>query len=176
MPRHALPSPSCTSLTRIILLSVLLALPGLSTSQGLFDKGTKQISIYAGSGRSFNEDYLILGVGVGYYMFNGLELAINWQSWLGGDPSINQLTPSVTYVFRNKSAIDPYLGGLYRWTFISGLDDLTAYGARAGVYISTGRKSYIGLGGVYMEYNDCATSVYRSCSDTYPEISFAFSF
>lgn len=161
---------------RTLLYCALLALPGMASSQGLFDRGAKQLSVVVGSGRSFNEDYLVLGVGFGYYPFNGLELAINWQSWLGGDPSINQLTPSVTYVFRNKSAIAPYLGGLYRWTFISGLDDLTAYGARAGVYVSTGRRSYLGLGGVYMAYNDCDTGIYRTCSDTYPEVSFAFSF
>jgi hypothetical protein len=164
------------SLRTGLLVCTLLAVPGVSVSQGLFDKGTKQLSVIVGSTQSFNEDYLVLGVGFGYYMFNGLELAVNWQSWLGGDPSVNQLTPSVTYVFRNTSNVDPYLGALYRWTFISDLDDLTAWGGRAGVYIATGRKSALGLGAVYIQYNDCNTTIYTDCSDTYPELSYTFTF
>lgn len=163
-------------LLKVLIASLILVLPGISSAQGLFDKGTKRVSVIAGAGRSFNEDYLILGVGAGYYVANGLELGINWQSWLGGDPSINQITPEVTYVFRNKSNFDPYLGGLYRWTFISGLDDLTAWGGRAGVYITTGQRSFIGIGGVILNYNNCTESIYSSCSDTYPEFLFGFSF
>jgi hypothetical protein len=169
---HSVRSP----LLHVLLVGALLAVPGVSASQGLFDKGTKQLSVIVGSTQSFGEDYLVLGVGFGYYMFNGLELAINWQSWLGGDPSVNQLTPSVTYVFRNSSNVDPYLGALYRWTFISDLDDLTAWGGRAGVYIATGRKSALGLGAVYIQYNDCNTTTYTDCSDTYPELSYTVTF
>jgi hypothetical protein len=152
----------------------MLSTPSLA--QGLYGQGAKRVSVIAGAGRSFDEDYLILGVGFGYYVIDGLEFGLNWQSWLGGDPNINQLTPEITYVFRNRSNFDPYLGALYRRTFISGFDDLSAWGGRAGVNISTGMGSWIGIGAVFLQYLDCSDSIYSECSATYPEFSFAFSF
>jgi hypothetical protein len=49
-------------------------------------------------------------------------------------------------------------------------------GARAGVYLKAGRNAYIGIGAVYESYIDCNSSVYRSCNDTYPELSFTIAF
>ena len=119
---------------------------------------------------------MILGVGAGYYLMDGLELGLNLQSWLGGDPDINQITPELTYTLRNKSNFNPYVGALYRRTFISGQDDLSAYGARAGLYIPAGPKLFIGAGGVWLNYIDCDESEYRDCSDIYPELTFSYMF
>ena len=145
-------------------------------AQGLYEQGSKRVSVVAGVGQSFDDDYLILGAGVGYFVLNGLELGVNWQIWLVGDPTINQITPELTYVFRTRSIFDPYLGGMYRWTFISEYDDLAAWGGRAGVNIATGESSYVGIGAVFLDYVDCAESVYQSCSEVYPEFTFAFAF
>ena len=109
-------------------------------------------------------------------VLDGLEIGLNWQTWFGGDPRINQLTPEITYVFRNTTNIDPYVGALYRKTWISGFDDLSAYGGRAGVYFPTGPRFYIGLGGVYLKYTGCSESEYRDCSDFYPEVVFSIQF
>lgn len=157
-----------------VLLTLLLSC--VNAAAGMFDKGSTRFSLLIGSGQAFGDDYTIIGIGAGYYAYDGLELGINLDSWQGGSPEINQLTPEIRYVFRNQSAIDPYLGALYRWTFIEGLDDLTAYGLRGGVYLTTGRSSYMGLGVAYIEYTDCDESIYVSCSETYPELSIAFSF
>lgn len=162
-------------ITRSVLLFILL-FTSANAATGVFNKGSSRFSLLIGSGKAFGDDYTIIGIGVGYYAYDGLELGINLDSWQGGDPEINQLTPEIRYVFRNASTIDPYVGALYRWTFISGLDDLTAYGLRAGAYLTTGRSSYIGFGVAYIEYTDCDEQTYVSCSETYPEVSIAFSF
>ena len=164
-----------TTIAKSVVLFMLLLLSGAAAA-GPFDKGSARFSLLLGSGQAFGDDYTIIGIGVGYYAYNGLELGINLDSWQGGTPDINEVTPEIRYVFRNQSSIDPYVGALYRWTFISGLDDLTAYGLRAGVYITTGRTSYMGIGVAYIENTDCDERIYISCSETYPELSIAFTF
>lgn len=160
---------------KTLSLVSLLLIP-LESSADIFGQGGKRFSLLLGRGQAFGDNYTILGLGFGYYVYDGLELGINWDSWQGGEPEINQVTPEVRYVFRNQSSIDPYVGALYRWTFISGFDDETAYGFRAGVYITAGRRSYIGIGAAYVETTSCDERIYVSCSDTYPEFSYAISF
>ena len=162
--------------TAALLATALSLTGGASLAKDPFEKGTVRGSVILGAGSSFDESYLILGLGAGYYVLDGLELGLNWQTWLGGDPRINQITPEITYVFRNKSNIDPYVGALYRKTFISGFDDLSAYGGRAGVFIPTGSRYFIGVGGVFLKYTGCSESVYRDCSDVYPEFMFSVPF
>jgi hypothetical protein len=165
------PAPSL-----IVVLTCLVAtfFSSLAIAQQPFTQGSKRVTVIAGAGSSFDENYAILGVGAGYFLTDGLEIGINWQTWLGGDPTINQITPELTYVFRNKSNFDPYVGVLYRRTFIADRDDLSAYGARAGINFSTGPRSYIGFGMVYLDYKDCSVTKYSDCSDSYPEIAFGF--
>lgn len=160
---------------KLLFLVSLLILP-LCSNADMFDKGSTRFSLLLGNGKAFGDNYTIIGIGVGYYAYNGLELGINLDSWQGGTPNINQVTPEIRYVFRNPSSIDPYIGALYRWTFVSGYDDETAYGFRGGVYITTGQRSYIGIGAAYVKTTSCDEQIYVSCSETYPELSFAFSF
>ena len=158
------------------LFFALLLLTPLGSNADMFGQGAKRFSLLVGRGQAFGDNYTITGLGFGYYVYDGLELAINWDSWQGGEPDINQITPEVRYVFRNQSSIAPYVGALYRWTSVSGFDDETAYGFRGGVYITAGRRSYIGLGAAYVKTTSCDESIYVSCSDTYPEISYAITF
>ena len=159
-----------------ILTVALLLTSSLSFAVEPFSQGSKRGTLILGAGQSFDESYFILGVGAGYYVLDGLEIGLNWQTWLGGDPRINQLTPEITYVFRNKSNFDPYLGVLYRKTWISGFDDLSAYGGRAGVFIPMGPRFFIGVGAVYLKYTGCSESEYKDCSDVYPEFTFSIPF
>lgn len=160
---------------KTVSLVLLLMIP-LGASADMFAQGGKRFSVLLGRGEAFGDNYTILGLGFGYYIYDGLELGINWDTWLGGDPDINQITPEVRYVFRTQSAVDPYVGALYRWTSVSGFDDKTAYGFRGGVYIKAGQRSYIGIGAAYIETTSCDEQVYVSCSDTYPEFSYAIAF
>lgn len=156
-------------------LALLVATISTPAAAGPFSQGSQTVSVIAGSGRAFNDDYLILGLGYGYYVLDGLELGIDAQFWLSGDPSINKLSPRVTYVFTQPDRVKPYIGGFYRRTYIDGLDDLDSLGYRAGLNFMGQRNFFFGLGFVYEEYRSCTETVYRDCSDTYPEILFSFS-
>lgn len=144
---------------------------GVSTA---FSKGSTSLGVVLGTGNSFNDDYLILGVGVGYYVLPGLELGVDVQHWFSGSPSITKVSPQVRYVFTQPKVVKPYVGAFYRRTYIEDRDDSDSFGYRAGAYFSSNNGVYIGGGVVYEEYTDCSRFV--DCSTTYPELLFSVSF
>lgn len=146
-----------------------------SLQAGAFDEGSTTGTLAIGSGQLFREDYLIIGVGIGHYVKDGLEVGLEVDAWTGGDPSIYEITPKITYVLDNRSDVKPYIGGFYNRTFIEDLDDSDSYGYRVGFYSPIGHSSYIGIGLVRTELQDCTETVFVSCSDTYSEITFVFS-
>jgi len=143
---------------------------------GAFGKGRTHFVVTGGSGSAFNETYFVLGVGVSYYVIDGLNVGLSLESWSGSDPGMTKITPSVQYVFLQVPQVKPYVGGFYRRAYIDSLPDINSVGARAGIYFTAGRNAYIGVGAVYESYVDCTKSVYRSCNDTYPEVSFTIAF
>jgi hypothetical protein len=143
---------------------------------GVFSQGRTSLVITGGTGYAFNESYFVLGLGVSYYVIDGLNVGLSVESWTGSDPKLTKVTPSVQYVFHQIPKLNPYIGAFYRRTYIDGLPDINSAGARAGVYLAAGRNAYFGLGAVYESYLDCNKTVYSSCSDTYPEVSFVISF
>jgi hypothetical protein len=161
---------------------VLASIAGFASSAaaqqvaGAFSKGRTHLAVTAGSGSAFDDTYFILGVGVSYYLIDGLNVGLSYENWSGGDPGMYKITPSVQYVFHQPQAVKPYVGAFYRRTSIDGLADLDSYGGRAGVYLSAGRNLYIGAGLVYESYLDCTKSVYRSCDSTYGEATFTVAF
>jgi len=162
-----------------IAVAVLLIVPharSQNVSAGLFAKGRTHVVATAGVGSAFNDDYLVLGLGVSYYVIDGLNVGLAFESWTGGDPKMRKLTPSAQYVFYQLGRIKPYVGAFYRRTYIDGLPDIDSAGARAGAYFQAGRNAYLGAGVVYESYVDCRESLYRSCSSTYPEVTFTFAF
>jgi len=149
---------------------------GISTA---FSKDSTSVGIVVGSGSAFNDNYIILGAGVGYYVVQGLEIGIDIQHWFSGEPSITKLSPQIRYVFTQAEVIKPYVGAFYRRTYfgdVNGfeLEDQDSFGYRAGAYFSTNNRVYIGGGIVYEEYKDCSRFI--ECSSTYPEILFTVSF
>ncbi len=149
---------------------------GISTA---FSKNSTSIGVIVGSGNAFNDNYLILGVGVGYYVVKGLEIGLDVQRWFSGDPSITKVSPQIRYVFTQPKVIKPYVGAFYRRTYFGDfngidIDDQDSFGYRAGAYFSTNNRVYIGGGVVYEEYKDCDASY--DCSTTYPELLFMVSF
>lgn len=156
-----------------VALSANAASVGTSGVSTAFSKGATSIGIVAGTGSAFNDDYIILGVGVGYYVLNGLELGIDVQHWFSGNPSITKVSPQIRYVFAQPKVIKPYVGAFYRRTYIENLDDANSIGYRAGAYFSSNNGVYIGGGIVYEEYQSCR---FVDCSSTYPEIIISVSF
>lgn len=143
---------------------------------GVFGKGSTQLVVTAGNGYAFDQSYFVLGAGVSYYFIDGLNAGLFLESWSGSDPHLYKVTPSVQYVFYQVPVLKPYIGGFYRRTYIEGQPDINSVGGRAGAYVRAGRNAYIGAGAVYESYLDCNTAVYRSCTSTYPELSFTFAF
>lgn len=143
---------------------------------GVFAKGRTGFVVSGGTGYAFDQSYLVLGLGLTYYVIDGLNVGLFAESWSGNDPHFYKVTPSVQYVFYRVPAVKPYVGAFYRRTYFSSLPDINSAGGRAGAYIAAGRNAYIGGGVVYESYLDCNKSIYRSCSETYPEISFTVAF
>lgn len=159
-----------------VAVAVSAGTGGVSTA---FSKNSTSVGVVLGSGSAFNDNYVILGLGVGYYVVRGLELGIDLQHWVSGDPSITKVSPQIRYVFTQPKVVKPYVGAFYRRTYYGSyqgidLDDQDSYGYRAGAYFSTDNRVYIGGGVVYEEYKDCISST--DCSSTYPEILFTVSF
>jgi hypothetical protein len=148
----------------------------VGASAGVFSKGRAHLAVYAGTGSAFDENYLILGVGLNYYLFDGFSAGLAYETWTSGDPGMDKITGSVQYVFYQVDKVKPYVGGFYRRTNIDNLPNLDSAGARGGVYLEAGRNLYIGIGGVYESYLDCKTSTYRKCDSTYAEVTFTFAF
>jgi outer membrane protein W len=162
------------------LLIVLLLLPTFTSratfAGDFFAQGSSQFSLLAGSGTAYNNDYLILGVGVNYYLIDGLGVGLSYENWSGNSPSINQTSPSIQYVFSQGYSIRPYIGAFYRNTAIANQSSINSEGARAGVYFTAGSNSVIGIGLVYESYLNCQPTVFGGCSETYPEIALLFGF
>jgi hypothetical protein len=149
---------------------------GLGTA---FSRSSVSLGIFVGSGRAFDDDYTIVGVGAGYYLAEGLELGIDMQRWYSGEPTITKVSPQIRYVFTRAQPIKPYAGAFYRRTSFDEfdgmeIDDLNSFGYRLGAYFSSNNGVYIGGGVVYEEYEDC--SRVTDCTDTSPELLFTISF
>ena len=163
-----------------LLLSVFLLLAVLPAraydGAGVFGQGSTQFSLLAGSGTAFNTDYLILGAGVNYYVLDGVGIGLSYANWSGNGPAINQVSPSIDYVFLRESSLQPYVGAFYRHSAIADQTAINSLGGRAGVYFTSGGNSVIGVGVAYESYLNCQAAIFGSCSETYPEISLVFGF
>jgi len=163
------------------VLATLLAMLSAGVARaadvaGVFGQGRTHFVASAGTGHAFNENYLILGLGASYYVVDGLNVGLGVEAWTGGDPGMYKATASTQYVFYRVERIKPYVGAFYRRTYVDRLPDIDSAGARAGVYLHAGRNAYLGAGLVYETYVDCTSSVYRSCSSTYGELTFTLAF
>jgi hypothetical protein len=159
-----------------LLLCASVFAADVDSDAGMFAKGRKQFTALAGSGNAFDNSYFIIGVGGSYFVADGLNVGVNLEAWTSGDPGIYKIAASMNYIFYQTPRVKPYVGVFYRYTDIQDHDSLNSVGGRAGVYIAMGRNGHAGFGGVYESYLDCGTHTGVSCSTTYPEISFIFSF
>jgi hypothetical protein len=164
-----------------ILVSVFLLIASLfasvpDTQADPFKEGSRRMTIIVGSGRIFSNNYTIIGLGAGYYVMEGLELGLDGEAWLGGDPDIYKLSPQAKYVLPTQSRLRPYVGAFYNHLFIDSYDDLDTVGGRGGVYFIQDGQWFLGVGAVYESYLNCDEKTYSSCDDVYPEITFSFSF
>ena len=142
----------------------------------LFAQGKRQLTVLGGAGSAFGEDYFVIGAGFGYYLIDGFNVGLQFESWSGGDPGILKVTASTQYVFYKTSGIPTYVGAFYRYSEFENQPSIDSVGARAGLYLPVGPSGYFGLGAVYEKYLDCNMQFYASCDEAYPEVSFTFAF
>jgi hypothetical protein len=143
---------------------------------GMFSKGRKRVSVVAGWAHSFDDDYLLLGIGAGYFIRNGVDVGMDLEGWFIGDPQIYKLSPRIDWVLWRMQRIKPYAGAFYRWNFIGGgFDDKNSLGGRAGAFYKGGRGGMAGAGVVYERYLNLDDRL-GSSDVVYPEFFFAVSF
>jgi hypothetical protein len=159
----------------LALLAVAAAAPAatVTANKGLFSQGQWRGGITGGYVSTSGDDYLMLGLGVGYNIADGLTGGLDYETWLIGSPTVHKLAPWVGYTFWQVQRIKPYVAGFWRQNWVSGFDDYQDIGARLGVFLPRGR-SYLGVGVVY-EYRLDAEGVYER-DNWYPEIRFAVGF
>ncbi len=141
---------------------------------GAFSVGTKNVRVIAGTDNSFGNSYTVLGVNANYFVVDNLSVGATYQTYLGGTPSINQITIPVTYHLALEGMpFVPYLGAFYSKTFIEApYDDYDIYGGRIGASMMTSNNSYISVGWV-QEIDSSSNSISKR---GYPEISGGISF
>lgn len=141
-----------------------------------FRQGAVAVTLTLASGFREDNSYLILGVGLGYYILNGLELGLDGSVWVFDSPTIGMVTPQAKYVFGFVPVIKPYVGAFYRQYIVgSGIDDFDSAGGRAGIYLVPGSSASIGIGVVYEHLIDCKDRI-LPCDAWYPEGTIAVSF
>ncbi len=160
----------------LLLVSRVSARAEVGADATLFGHGRTHISVSGGYGSSNNNSYLVLGLGAGYYLFDGLEAGLQGEAWLASKPHIYKVTPQLTYYLTGLSSFTPYLGGFYRHTFYDSLNDLDSAGGRAGAAFALGPHAYVSAGLVYERQFHCNTNTYGTCSQVYPEAGFSLSY
>jgi len=144
------------------------------SSAGPFSKGSIGISVMVGSAYFGEKDYFIFGLGLSYFVVDGLSLGVDGSIWLFDEPTLGTITPNARYVLHMVPVIKPYVGGFWK-RYLIGDDykDFSSVGARMGAYLMPSR-TYLGIGAVYEHILDCK-DVILECDSWYPELTFGVS-
>ena len=159
----------------IALIVATLLIPETATAMEQempFSKGRFRLS--GGGGTTFGGGGFVLALGFGYFVLDGLEIGLDGDIWLGGDPLMGSLAPQVRYLLPYIYPVIPYVGIFYRHRFIEKpWDDQDFFGGRVGMLISIDNRFMFG-GGVVMQY--AFQDFGEERFDYYPEITFNFTF
>ncbi|HEU4728220.1 MAG TPA: hypothetical protein VFT22_10035 [Kofleriaceae bacterium] len=139
-----------------------------------FDQGRISLMAGAGAESAFGFRYFGVGLGVGYFVLDGLEVGLFGLHEFGDGPSLNEVSPSVRYVAAplvGRWPVIPYAGVFYNHWFVGdpGSDSDTA-GTRAGVVYLSGRM----LAGIGIAYEHVLSTCIESCDQVYPDVTLGF--
>ncbi|MCA9564594.1 MAG: hypothetical protein KC561_13950 [Myxococcales bacterium] len=139
-----------------------------------FDQGNIRIALGGGTSVGFGSHYFVIGAGVGYFVMDGWEVAVDSPFWLGESPFVSQLSPSTTYYFHWLPVVHPYTGVFYRHWFVGDdIDDIDTLGFRVGAVFTASTNFYAGGGVVY---ESVVSECDENCTDVYPEFRVGLSF
>jgi len=168
------------SASRYLVQGLLLCAVTLASSTGYaqqmeqrrrdpFAQGRWRFGATAGYAAQFGgSNYVVLGGSANHFILPGLELGLDIEQWFGS-PNITRLSPQTRYLFPLSTGWRPYLGVMYRHSFVSSNVDLDSVGARAGFVYVGGRSVFIGGGAIVERYFPC--SKVSTCTLVYPEIT-----
>ena len=146
----------------------------MSASSNVFSQNSVSVGIKLGSASIGSEDYTILGLSGSYFVLDDLSVGLGYEKWYSGNPDIRKVTVESTYFIPASEEVRPYLGLLYRRIMIGdGLDDVNAYGYRAGVAFVKGRL-VLSAGIVQERYE--SNQVIFNDTQTYMEAAVGISF
>jgi hypothetical protein len=139
-----------------------------------FDRGRVTLKVGGGSQTVNNYRYFGAGVGIGYYVLDGVELGLFGLHEFGNGPSLNEVTPSLRYVARpliGSWPLVPYAGVFYNHWFVGDpYSDSDTAGTRAGVIYLSGQM-ILGIGIVY---EHVLSTCVQSCDQVYPDVTLGF--
>jgi len=158
------------------LLALLLSATAIQAG-GIFSIGHKNFGVNIGQQNAYGNDYTVIGVNANYFLIDNLSMGVSYQTWLGDDPSINQITIPLTYHIPVEMAYRPFVGTFYSHTFMGddgslNYRDYDSYGGRIGVTMQTSSSAYVSFGWVEEWYDDGINQSNRG----YPQISGGISF
>lgn len=142
-----------------------------------FGRGSVRLTLLVGTATTRDDTYFILGGGLGYFVLDGLELGVDYDAWLFGDPFMQRVSPEIRYVFHQVPVVKPYAGFFYRHTFVKNYDDFDYLGGRLGVFIAPEKsRVYFGAGAVYEHMLSCSSDAFIDCDQWYPEVTIGVMF
>jgi hypothetical protein len=158
-------------------LLTLLLLETAIHAGGIFSIGHKNFGFHIGQQSAYGNDYTVMGISANYFLIDNLSTGVSYQTWLGDDPSINQITIPITYHIPTQTLYRPFVGTFYSHTYMGDdgnlkYRDYDSYGGRIGLTMQTSPSSYLSFGWVEEWYDDGINSSNRG----YPEVSGGFSF
>jgi hypothetical protein len=160
----------------VIILTACTASAGTASGAYPFSEGSARVSLLIGGATAFNQDYSVFGIGGGYFVADHVEAGLEIDSWTGKSPGIQQVTPSLRYVFNRVGELRPYIGTFYELTHVESRRNYDSVGARAGALMQAGRSAWFGAGLVLDQHLNCDRTVFSSCSEVYPELSLMIMF
>jgi hypothetical protein len=146
----------------------------LGASSNVFSKNSVSLGVRLGSASIGSEDYTILGLSGNYFVLDNLSVGLGYEKWYSGNPDIQKATIESTYFIPASEAVRPYLGVFYRRIMISdGLDDVNAYGYRAGVAFV--KERLIFSAGIVQEKYESDRAIFND-THTYMEATVGITF
>jgi hypothetical protein len=158
----------------LLVAAILCPLTTFAQDLSPFKSGRTRVSVQGGIGTSGSKTYGIVGLGAGYFLFDGFEVGVDGEAWLA-NPRHYKVTPAARYILMLPQ-FQPYVGAFYRRTFYEDREGLDSIGGRAGLVLPMGGRVYATAGIAYERELDCDEGLTLRCDQVYPEAGVSFSF